>query len=164
MADERGGKSKGRTTNRKPATRRSPQSASSPMVCHCKICDEVIKEPNEPNGDNSVLCNGTCAGWIHRRCAGLSQVRFKEISKSNDPFYCPSCCATDNRREIESLKSIIKSLVSELDTLKTALSPEPSGTQPSLAASPKPPTKPDDEYKKPDDEYKNSTYSSLRHR
>ena len=121
MADNRGGKSKGRTTNRKPATRRSPHSASSPVVCHCKICEEVINEPKKAEGDDSVFCNGLCTGWIHRRCAGLSLSKFKAISETEDPFFCPSCCSAKNEEEITALKSTVQKLESNLLRLQTVV-------------------------------------------
>ena len=65
---------------KKTARSTSKDTAQLPtnnQVVHCCICEDTINEPNESNGDDSVFCNGTCAaGWIHRRYAGLSQVRF----------------------------------------------------------------------------------------
>ena len=107
MVDKRAAKVKAQINNRKKTARSTSkdkaQLPTNNQVVHSCICEDTINEPNESNGDDLVFCNGTCAGWIHRRCAELSQVSFKEISKSDDPFYCPSCCATDNRKEIEAL-------------------------------------------------------------
>ena len=50
-----------------------------------------------------------------------SLAHFKEISTSNDPFYCPSCCAVHNQVEIHLLKSALASLTSKVNDLKTAL-------------------------------------------
>ena len=140
---------------------------------HCRICQDIINEPNEAEGDDSVQCNGLCDGWIHRHCAGLSLALFEEISRSDDPFFCPSCCAAQNQAEIISLKSALASLTSEVSTLKAscdqimsqrvapstindnpAAPEQPRGTQPSpnagLESSPKPIalTKPADENRK----------------
>ena len=126
MADKVGGKCKvqsnGKSKARKITTRSTSKSITNTQVFHCRICQDVIKELNEDGGEDSVQCNGLCDGWIHRRCAGLSLARFEEISTSNDPFYCPSCCAARNRVEIHSLKSALASLTSEVNDLKTALS------------------------------------------
>ena len=121
-ADKSAAKVKAQVDNRKKTAKSTSkdmaQLPTNNQVVHCCIREDIINEPNEPNGDDSVLCNGTCTCWIHRRCAGLSQVRFKEISKSDDPFYCPSCCATNSRKEIKALKSTIKNLGSMLNVKK----------------------------------------------
>ena len=73
-----------------------------------------------------MQCNAlvyAMAGFmIHCRCAGLSLARFEEISKSNDPFYCPSCCAARNQLEIHLLKLTLTSLTFKVNDLKAALS------------------------------------------
>ena len=120
MADKVGGKSKVRSSTRKGTACSASKNATTKQVFHCRICQDVINEPNESDGDDSVHCNGLCDGWIHRRCARLSLARFEEISKSDDPFFCPSCCAVRNQTEIDLLKSALASLTSEVSTLKAA--------------------------------------------
>ena len=174
MADKVGGKSKVRSSTRKGTACSASKNATTKQVFHCRICQDVINEPNESDGDDSVHCNGLCDGWIHRRCAGLSLARFEEISKSDDPFFCPSCCAVRNQTEIDLLKSALASLTSEVSTLKAAFdqimlqrvnSPNPikdkpttpeqlRGTLPSPnATSPKPPASTKSDTDNPDKKF-----------
>ena len=130
MADKRGAKVKGQSSNRRTTTRSTSKDGSTNavnnQVFYCGICEEVINEPNDPDGDDSIFCNGVCNGWIHRRCAGLSTARFKEIAKADDPFFCPNCHAEVQRKEIETLKSVLTNLQSELGALKIALNQKTS--------------------------------------
>lgn len=66
-------------------------------------------------GQESVECSGTCAAWLHRHCAGLSKVAFKEVSKSDDPFYCPQCRLDKQELEIMSLRELVGVLASEIE-------------------------------------------------
>ena len=125
MTDRRGAKVKGQSSNRRTTTRSTSKDGSinavNKQVFYCGICEEVINEPNDLDGDDSIFGNGVCNGWIHRCCAGLSTARFKEITKSDDPFFCPNCYAIDQRKEIKTLKSALTLLQSELGALKIAL-------------------------------------------
>lgn len=81
-------------------------------ICESAILDAVGKKP----GQDAIECEGTCAAWLHRHCAGLSKEAFKMIrhSKSNSPFYCAQCRLEKHELEIESLKSSITSITAKL--------------------------------------------------
>ena len=87
----------------------------------CPICLELIVDatPKTP-GQDAVYCDGLCQTWIHRQCAGLSKPAFNQISQptNNNPFFCPNCRLDQQAKEINSLKSIISSLTSEVANLK----------------------------------------------
>ncbi len=56
---------------------------------NCLICEKVIKEPEgKSKGHDSIFCDGTCQGWLHRTCAGIPKLIFQDISSSQDPFLC----------------------------------------------------------------------------
>ena len=89
------------------------------MSSVCPICDVVIKETvGRRQSDDAVECSGTCATWVHRKCAGLSKVVYNEISKSEKPFYCPQCRFDQQELEIRSLRELVGALGNEIDALK----------------------------------------------
>ncbi len=84
----------------------------------------------------SIQCDGICATWLHRHCAGLSLAAFDVVSNSNDPFYCPQCRLDKHELEIRSLREMITSLASQLAALKVAPSnSSPSSSPPMLESS-----------------------------
>ena len=98
------------------------------MSSVCPICDVVIKESvGRRQGDDAVECSGTCATWVHRKCAGLSKVVYNELSKSNKPFYCPQC---RQELEIRSLRELVGALGNELDALKKKFKDQISSSLP----------------------------------
>lgn len=51
----------------------------------CPICEDTIKEKTGRRpGDDAVMCDGECASWVHRRCAGLSVNAFELVCNSRD--------------------------------------------------------------------------------
>ena len=63
------------------------KSNVSHTMSACTICDENINERSKTNvGDDAVLCDGKCQSWLHRRCAGLSRVRFRIVTDSIASF------------------------------------------------------------------------------
>ena len=72
----------------------SISTKKAPSKCLCLICDKNIVDASTKNkGQDSVFCEGSCQGWLHRRCAGLCKSIFKVISspEHNFPFYCLYC-------------------------------------------------------------------------
>ena len=66
---------------------RSQAIKSKKGQCVCPICDEKIKDTvGQKTGDDAVECDGVCASWVHRRCAGLSKVAYNNVSKSPNPL------------------------------------------------------------------------------
>ncbi len=38
----------------------------------CLVCEKVIKDKSaKSQGEDSIFCEGSCNGWIHRQCAGM---------------------------------------------------------------------------------------------
>lgn len=66
------------------------------------------------SGDDAVVCDGICATWVHRRCAGLTYVN---ISKSTGPFFCPQCRLNKQELELSSLRDLVSSLSSKLEVV-----------------------------------------------
>ena len=47
------------------------------QTCICPICvEKIVDASNETDGDDSVLCGGICAWWLHKKCAWLSKDAF----------------------------------------------------------------------------------------
>ena len=43
----------------------------------CLVCEEPILESGEHCEVNeAVFCEGSCQGWLHRKCAGLTHLAF----------------------------------------------------------------------------------------
>ena len=72
-------------------------------------------------GQESILCDGPCKSWIHRRCAGMSKAAFSSISKSTDPFFCPLCKLSKNELEVKLLKDKVSLLESKLQSALSQL-------------------------------------------
>ena len=52
----------------------------------CIICDSAILEDEddeEQTGDEAIFCEGLCQGWLHRKCAGLTNAFFQKFIKTN---------------------------------------------------------------------------------
>ena len=72
----------------------SNKKAASKEKFICPICDDVIVDAvGNKSGDDSIQCDGRCATWLHRRCAGLSKAAFNDLAscKVSEPFFCPMC-------------------------------------------------------------------------
>ena len=102
---------------------------------YCVVCQARIHEgTSRKQGDEAVECEGTCSGWLHRRCAGLSKGAFDVVSKSQSPFYCPYCMLQNQGREIASLRDLVANLSGEVTSLRSQLLliTQEEGNQPSL--------------------------------
>ena len=88
----------------------------------CPICDEVILDAvGSKPGDDSIQCDGVCATWLHRRCAGLSKEAFTSVSKSNDPFFCPQCRLNQQELDLKSLRDMVANLSSHITIIADEL-------------------------------------------
>lgn len=86
--------------------------------CLCGICQEVIRDAvGSRPGQAAIQCDGVCAAWLHRQCAGLSVTAFESVSNSNDPFYCPQCRLGLQQLEIDSLRDMVSALSAKLSEL-----------------------------------------------
>ena len=86
----------------------------------CPICDDVIHDDSQ----DSIYCEGRCATWLRRRCAGLSKGAFSLLKDSSSPFHCPSCRLDAQSQEIATLKESVSVLSGELANLKLRLDSE----------------------------------------
>lgn len=90
---------------------------SKPFVC--PICEETIKDSSTSStSQQSILCEGTCSTWLHRKCAGLTKEVFQNLSKSKKPFLCSQCAISKHEEEIASLKSTIQDLTEKLASIQ----------------------------------------------
>ena len=105
------------TLSKSPST----STKKAPSKCPCLICDASAKS----KGQDSVFCEGSCQGWLHRTCAGLSKSMFKVISspEHNCPFYCLYCTHVRYFDQISNLKSTIEDLSGKLAKLESRSDP-----------------------------------------
>ena len=84
----------------------------------CLICEEPILEPSEHcDGDEAVFCEGSCQGWIHRKCVGMTRPAFERLGEFDTPFLCSYCMLVSQNKEISRLANIIEGLNSSITTL-----------------------------------------------
>lgn len=95
-----------------------PKSKSSKNQSSCSVCEEVIRDTVP--GQDAVHCDGECASWLHRRCAGLTKESFKSVCESVTPFYCVHCRSGRYECELIALREQITHLADKL----TAVSDE----------------------------------------
>ena len=123
-------RSKGRIASSTPLSKSNkPNSKSSAgKECVCPICEEIVEDSsNKKKGQESILCEGACNTWLHRRCAGLSKKAFQLAANSNDQFFCPHCCLTRQNEEIKSLRAAVDVLTAELSEVKSLLKKKSDG-------------------------------------
>lgn len=92
--------------------------------CICSVCEEAILEgatSTRSSAHEAIKCDGTCAGWLHRQCAGLSRKTYELLGECDSEFYCPHCRLNKQDLEIQSLRDLILSLSSELRCAKDEL-------------------------------------------
>ena len=88
---------------------------------HCLVCCNVIVEYDEEKGiegDDAVFCEGSCSAWIHRKCACLSKKSYEALTEQELPYFCPHCVSINQTKEVEELKKLVASLISELNSVK----------------------------------------------
>ena len=92
----------------------------------CPTCTQAIVEAAvDTEGQEAILCEGSCNCWYHRWCAGVSTLRYKALSMSEEPFLCPSCtadrhrqCIHEQQQAIRELQGCVRSLSDEVRELK----------------------------------------------
>ena len=81
----------------------------------CPICELHVKDStNQCEGEDALFCEGQCQAWVHRKCVGMSKTMYALLATTEDPYVCPNCGLCACRKEIESLKTTIASLSTEL--------------------------------------------------
>uniref|UniRef100_A0A1X7TZC5 Zinc finger PHD-type domain-containing protein n=1 Tax=Amphimedon queenslandica TaxID=400682 RepID=A0A1X7TZC5_AMPQE len=125
---------------------KAKQTSRSDLECICPICEDPIIDSSQL----SIMCEGKCAAWLHRGCAGLSRAALSCLDSSPLPFLCPHCRLEAQSAEIESLRSSlsaqsleivslqnsITSLTEQIDALSSSLSPSPNNV-PSSTSHPR---------------------------
>jgi len=89
----------------------------------CLICEEPIVEQSENcTGDEALFCEGSCQGWIHRKCAGVTRPAFDKLGESDTPYFCSHCTLVNQNKEINNLANIIKDLNTSIMSLTETIS------------------------------------------
>ena len=101
----------------------------------CGVCQGPIVDGK----DEALLCEGECGYWLHRGCASVSPSLYKELSTSPDPFTCLPCTNSQLKREVQLLKSELKSMTAVRDKL-AALETEVASLRETLSTSRHPPS------------------------
>ena len=79
----------------------------------CTVCDQKVVDGK----DQALFCEGSCKGWFHRYCAGVSLTHFESLSTLATPF---NCVASYND-ELADLKNTVTVLQEEITQLRGAL-------------------------------------------
>ena len=89
------------------------ENCAEPSQVVCGVCSKDIIDGE----DDALLCEGPCACWLHRHCAGITLYCYGELAKSSSPFVCYGCSLLTQRSEISRLQSeidILSSIVAGL--------------------------------------------------
>ena len=84
------------------------------MACRRKIPCAVCRLPIVDGKDEAILCEGSCQQWYHRGCASLPPERYKELSSTDEPFFCLTCTCLAFKKEMSALSSTVTNLRQEL--------------------------------------------------
>jgi len=88
----------------------------------CLVCQENIIDSDETNaGQDSIMCEGLCKGWLHRTCCGLTRESFEALKHSDGPFKCYQCQLEAQEMKISSLEAVVDVLQTELLQLKSTI-------------------------------------------
>ena len=111
-----------------------PKKSGCSSKATCPICCEVVNDcaKGKSNGDESIFCDGMCQDWLHRQCAGLSKAAFLYASKSVDLFFCPCCINKQQSNEISLLKQELRTLSSNISSLKLMIDEKLQPIAPSI--------------------------------
>ena len=84
----------------------------------CLICEEPILEPSEHcTGEDAVFCEGSCQGWLHRKCAGLTRPAFDKLGEPDAQYLCSYCMNVSQSMEVSKLADTIKNLNTAITSL-----------------------------------------------
>ena len=104
----------------------------------CSICNKIIIDQSASHhGEDAILCEGLCNGWMNCHCAGLSLSvpQFAQISSKKDSFLCIYCTLIKQASEINELKQKVQSLSSDM-AKSSAKTPDHQSTESPLASNP----------------------------
>lgn len=86
----------------------------------CPVCAQPITEQTgDTEGQEAILCEGSCSAWYHRWCAGVSTQRYDLLSRSEDPFYCQTCTFELQQKSILQLQAEVAALKKEAQDLRS---------------------------------------------
>ena len=109
----------------------------------CLVCQENIIDSDETNaGQDSIMCEGLCKGWLHRTCCGLTRESFEALKHSDGPFKCYQCQLEAQETKISSLEAVVDVLQTELLQLKSTIGKTDNPPQAISLSSPLPQTRP----------------------
>ena len=97
-----------------PVWSMAEESAALKKPCRRKTLCAVCRLAVIDGKDEAILCEGKCQQWYHRGCASLPPERYKELSTSDEPFYCLTCTCLAFKEEYSALTSIVSNLREEL--------------------------------------------------
>ena len=84
----------------------------------CLICETIIyDDSDELTGEDAIYCEGLCNGWLHCKCAGMSNKCFARLADSNNKFLCVYCMLFEQT-------TLVKDLSEEINSLKAKLAPK----------------------------------------
>ena len=98
---------------------RSTKSVDAGEETSCGLCCKAIKDEES---ESLILCEGPCGQWFHRYCAGVTTMKFEQLSKSEETFFCYACFQQAYREKVSILEDRITSLIVELEEhIKTSV-------------------------------------------
>ena len=104
------------------SSHRHKKASLGKRLVTCPVCLDPILEPTDKtNGQQAIFCESICNSWLHRQCAGLSEVLFNKYAKSEGPFYCPHCRLIAQDSQLQELKTIVDGLAKEVISLKATV-------------------------------------------
>ena len=93
----------------------------SPKKSVCDLCNDTLNK-----GQDILTCEGDCACYVHRYCAGVTASHFEEIGKGSTPFVCQWCLLKTSNVVIKQLQAEVASLKADLTVVRAQISTKDS--------------------------------------
>ena len=90
------------TVTTAPMLRKPPRRGKVP----CGVCQGPVVDGK----DEALLCEGKCGLWFHRGCASVPPCLYKELSNSEESFFCLTCANLRLKQEVILLKNELKEM------------------------------------------------------
>ena len=84
----------------------------------CGLCCKPVIEDR----DEALLCEGTCDRWLHRYCAGVTEMQYEALQDSTLPFLCCICSQVKQAAVIKDMQEKIDLLIAEVTELRSTVS------------------------------------------
>ena len=88
-----------------PPKNKKASASAATAATKCDLCTGVIK-----NGEDTLQCSGTCQGYVHRYCAGVTVKHYQELIDNSTPFCCLLCTQQSHSAKINDFQNEISSL------------------------------------------------------